>query len=249
MVHLFDSSQGRAVAIPPLGQRAIRLRTHLECPGLVTGWDELRALVVADVLLRALEMEGVQVFPALAVPDLPTQEKKRLDRLLIAYGLRVSETDDDQRADVHVLTSAHSAPAASGVKLRVGPTTVTAPVPPLPQGPTDHDATVRRCALLAAPCREPVTVSAAGLLDAATTLAGWRTWVAAWSRDPSMPVPPAILDRSRSLLDADLDTPGLLRLLGEVADDRDLPNGARFEVFVWLDQVLGMELSRDLGQD
>jgi hypothetical protein len=60
-------------------------------------------------------------------------------------------------------------------------------------------------------------------------------------------VPPAVRDRARSLLGVDLDIPGLLGLLSEVAEDPGLPDGARFEAFVWLDQVLGLELSRDLG--
>jgi hypothetical protein len=247
VVQFFDVTQGRMVALLSPGRRALRLRVHLACPGAVVGWDEVRALVVGDVLLRALELEGVQVFPVLAAPELPPLERQRLDRLLAGYGVRVTETDDDPRADVHVLTSACDAVAGSGVTLRVGPTTVTAPGPPLPQEPTDHDATVRRCALLAGPWREPVTVSESRLLDAATALAGWRAWVAAWSRAPSAPVPPAVRDRARSLLAVDLDIPGLLGLLSEVAEDPGLPDGARFEAFVWLDQVLGLELSRDLG--
>jgi hypothetical protein len=247
VVHLFDAAQGFMAALLPTGKRTLRLRVHLACPGLVVGWDEVRALVVSDVLLRALEMEGVQVFPALAVPDLPPLQIQRLDGLLACYGVHATEPDDDARADVHVLTSAHRALPASGIALRVGPTTVTALRPPLPKEATDYDATVRRCALLAASYREPLTVSEAGLLDAATALAGWRTWVAAWSRVPSAPLPPTIRDQARTLLGADLDTPGLLRLLSRVADDPGLSDGARFETFVWLDRVLGLELSRDLG--
>ncbi|WP_042431542.1 hypothetical protein [Streptacidiphilus anmyonensis] len=247
MVQVFDAVQGRLIALPPAGRRALRLRVHLECPGLVAGWDEARALVVADVLFRALEMEGVQVFPAIEAPDLPPLEAKRLDRLLASYNLRAPDADDDLYADVHVLTSGGGDPRGPGVVLRVGPTSASAPIPPLPADPTDHDAAVRRCALLATPCREPLSVSAAVLADAANTLAGWRAYVAYWSQAPSAPVPPAVRDRARGLLDADLDTPGLLGLLGEVADDPGQPDGARFEAFVWLDRVLGIELGRDVG--
>lgn len=248
MLHLWDASQACAVALPPPGRRTLRLRVHLTCPDLVTGWDEVRALVVADVLLRALEMEGVQVFPTLALPDLPAPETKRLDRLLSCYGVRRPEAEDEPHADVHVLSSAHAGPGGSGLALRVGPTIVSVPAPPLPQDPTGQDAMVRRCALLSAPYREPVTVTEAGLQDAATTLAGWRTRVAAWSLAPSRPVPAEIRDRARAVLGADLDTPGLLRLLRSVADDPDLPDGARFEAFVFLDRMLGIELGRDLGR-
>jgi hypothetical protein len=248
VVRFFDVTQGRTVALLSPGQRTLRLRVRLACPGTVVGWDEVRALVVADVLLRALEMEGVQVFSVLAVPELPPAERQRLDRLLACYGVHVTDADDDPRADVQVLTSACDAPAGAGVALRVGPTNVTAPGAPPPQEPTDHDATAWRCVLLAGPWHEPVAVSESGRLDAATTLAGWRARVAAWSRAPSAPVPTAVRDRARSLVDLDLDTPGLLGLLSEVAEDPALPDGARFEAFVWLDQVLGLELSRDLGR-
>ncbi|WP_052440904.1 hypothetical protein [Streptacidiphilus anmyonensis] len=247
MVHVVDVAQGHAVALPPPGRRALRLRVHLACPGLVAGWAEVRALVVADVLMRAVEMEGAQVFPSLAVPDLSSPELRRLDRLLACYGVRVPEVDDEPNADVHVLTSTARPPRGSGVALRVGPTSVAAQIPPLPREPTDHDASVRRCALLATPWREPVAAGAADLMDAAVALAGWRAYVASWSHAPSAPVPPTVRDRARGLLDAELDTPGLLALLREVADDTSLPDGARFEAFVWLDQVLGIELSRDVG--
>ncbi|WP_052434245.1 hypothetical protein [Streptacidiphilus melanogenes] len=248
MVHVFDAVRGNSVALPPPGRRALRLRVHLECSGLVAGWDEVRALVVADVLLRALEMEGVQVFPAIEAPELPPLEARRLDRLLDCYDLRVPEADSDPHADVHVLTGGSSTPRGSSVVLRVGPTSAPAPVPPLPADPTDHDASARRCALLATPYRDPLAVSAAVLTDAASALAGWRAYVAYWSQAPSAPVPPTVRDRARGLLDADLDTPGLLGLLGEVADDPGLPDGARFEASVWLDRVLGIQLGRDLGR-
>ncbi|RAG87321.1 hypothetical protein DN069_02010 [Streptacidiphilus pinicola] len=247
MVHLFDATRGRAVALLSPGRHTVRLRVHLACAGAAVGWDEARALVVADVLLRALEMEGVQVFPGVAVPDLPPPEIQRLDRLVAGYGVRVSGAGDDPRADVHVLSHSCDASAGSGVVLRVGRTAAPASTPPLPQEPTNHDAAARRRALLATHYREPLTVSETGLRDAATALAGWRTSVAAWSRSPSSPVPSAIRDRARSLLGADLDTQGLLGLLDEVAHDPGLLDGTRFEVFVWLDQVLGLELSRDLG--
>ncbi|WP_052442542.1 hypothetical protein [Streptacidiphilus neutrinimicus] len=246
MVHVFDTGQGDSVALPPPGRRALRLRVRLECPGRGTGWNEVRALVVADVLLRALEMEGVQVFTAIEEPDLSPGETTRLDRLLTSYNLRVPEADGDPHADVHVLTGRSLAPGSS-VVVQVGPASAAGPVPPLPADPTDHDASARRCALLATPYRDPLAVSAAMLTDAASALAAWRACAAYWSRAPSAPLPPKVRDRARALLDADLDTPGLLGLLGEVADDPGLRDGARFEAFVWLDRMLGIELGRDVG--
>ncbi|WP_326648155.1 MULTISPECIES: hypothetical protein [unclassified Streptomyces] len=41
--------------------------------------------------------------------------------------------------------------------------------------------------------------------------------------------------------------PAVLDLLASVERDPDVPGGARFETFAYLDRVLGMDLAREVG--
>jgi hypothetical protein len=50
----------------------------------------------------------------------------------------------------------------------------------------------------------------------------------------------------RTAWEDDLDVPAVLRVLRSV-ETSDLPEGARFETYVYADRLLGLELARDLG--
>jgi hypothetical protein len=246
-LHMFDTSTGQMAQVPPAGRHGLRMRVHLACPGGRVAWTQVRVLVVADVLLRALETTGVQVLPALAVPDLPSDQAKVLDRALARYGVRLPEVDDDSRADLHLHTDPEQVRAGPGIRVRVGEVATGVGVPdPLSFGPGE-DPLARRLALLSGAYREPMPLDAPGLQGAAARLAGWRTLVRAWSREPSGPVPAALREQARQTLDSDLDTPHLLGLLDKTADAPALTGGARFESFVWLDMFLGLDLARDLA--
>jgi hypothetical protein len=41
--------------------------------------------------------------------------------------------------------------------------------------------------------------------------------------------------------------PGVLRVLRRVENEPELPDGARFETYVYADRLLGLDLARDLG--
>ena len=49
-------------------------------------------------------------------------------------------------------------------------------------------------------------------------------------------------------LDADLDTPSALRSLAGLAQDQEIPDGAKFESAAYLDRFLGLDLARDVGR-
>lgn len=140
----------------------------------------------------------------------------------------------------------------------------TGPVPGVPAAPSsrpsvehDHpsldlpallsDPASLRLALLSVPRNSAVRLSAGPLEEAARTLAHWRRAVAGWARQPSRPVPDEVRARLRAAWEDDLDLPGVLDVLREVERAPGLPDGARFETYVYADRLLALDLARDLG--
>ena len=58
----------------------------------------------------------------------------------------------------------------------------------------------------------------------------------------------ATIESARAALDDNLDVPAVLALLHQLIENPAVPPGAKFETFVFLDQVLALDLARDLGQ-
>ncbi|OIK06502.1 hypothetical protein [Streptomyces monashensis] len=126
-----------------------------------------------------------------------------------------------------------------------GRTSASRSHPALPALLEDPEAV--RLALLSVPRGEPVRLDAAVLDAAAGRLAQWRRAVAGWARRPSRPVPEPVRVRLRSAWEDDLDLPGVLDVLRDVARDPELPDGARFETFAYVDRLLALDLARELG--
>jgi cysteinyl-tRNA synthetase len=61
-------------------------------------------------------------------------------------------------------------------------------------------------------------------------------------------MPRGYADAVRSAFDDDLDTPAALRALRGLERDEAVQPGARFEAFAHLDQLLGLDLARDIGK-
>ncbi len=79
-------------------------------------------------------------------------------------------------------------------------------------------------------------------------LPGWRAAVAAWAEAPSLPIDAATKAAVVAALEDDLDSRGALAALDVLAHDADVPDGAKFETFAWADQLLGLDLARDVGR-
>ena len=105
-----------------------------------------------------------------------------------------------------------------------------------------------RLALLRHLRAEPVSLEAAALDQAEQTLREWRRSVAAWAEHPSAPMHPATVDSARAALDDNLDVPAALGLLPQLIENQAVPPGAKFETSVFLDQVLALDLARNVGQ-
>ncbi|WP_028800444.1 hypothetical protein [Streptomyces sp. 142MFCol3.1] len=266
MLRIIDARSGEPTdAVPP---RRSLVRVHARPPGLdITG---LRVLLVADVLVRALELGGTPVWAtsgSVADPD-------ALRASAAALGIRPFEDRRDATGGLgtthtlQVLTpgsaATEAAPSPGGTAddaaagdVRVG----VAPVEPGggpeagsglgawagPGADTGApDPTVLRLALLQHRRDDPLRLDAAALADAADTLARWRAAVAAWATRPSRPVPEDVRQRLRTAWEDDLDVPGVLGVLRWV-EESDVPEGARFETYAYADRLLGLELTRDIG--
>ncbi|WP_258056133.1 hypothetical protein [Streptomyces sp. Ru62] len=109
------------------------------------------------------------------------------------------------------------------------------------------DPAALRLALLSVPRHQPARLDGSALDRAAGQLADWRRAVAGWARHPSRPVPEPVRGRLRAAWENDLDLPGVLDVLRDVACAPDLTDGARFETYAYADRLLALDLAHDLG--
>ncbi|MFA3878781.1 hypothetical protein ABS735_34920 [Streptomyces sp. MMCC 100] len=200
-------------------------------------------MLVADLLVRALELDGTPVWAVLT----GTEEAERLRKDAAALGIRPFEDGD---------TAGHGPGTGQSVRVvgeRGGgsgqaPDAATVAVAPVhPAGPDLADPDAVRLALLERHHRARVELDAAALDEARDTLARLRRAVADWARHPSRPVPAEVRDQLRAAWEDDLDAPGVLRVLRQVETDPDLADGARFEICAYADRFLGLHLTRDVG--
>jgi len=71
--------------------------------------------------------------------------------------------------------------------------------------------------------------------------------VAEWASQPSRPIPAEAATAIRDAFDDDLNTVAALDLLCSVESRQNIPAGAKFETFLFVDRVLGLELPREIG--
>jgi hypothetical protein len=84
--------------------------------------------------------------------------------------------------------------------------------------------------------------------DAATTLARWRERVAGWAQSPSRAMSRRYAEAITAAFAGDLDTAAALRELAALEADPGEPDGAKFETFAAADQLLGLDLAREVGR-
>lgn len=229
----------------PAEIRRALTRVHAHVPGEDT--SALRVLLVADVLARALELDGS---PVLLVADPPAELRRRADDL----GVRPNETTATRGGQrvLRVTGSGESGPRRDGDDHGDGAegpdTDVTVEVAPVrgTEAPS-ASGTALRLALLTHPRRTPATLDATALTEAADTLDHWRTAVAAWATRPSRPVPEPVRQALRAAWEDDLDVRAVLDVLRDVEGAPDVPDGARFETYAYADRLLGLELTRQIG--
>ncbi|WP_030147466.1 MULTISPECIES: hypothetical protein [unclassified Streptomyces] len=238
MLRIIDARTGEPVDAAPARRGLTRVEVH------ASGFDttNLRVLLVADVLVRALELDGTPVWALLT----GGRHQPELRAGAATLGVRPFEDSTDASAGLGAAQIIHVAvqggEATDGVRIGV------APVRPEDPGPLDDtDSAGLRLALLTRHHDTPVRLEAAVLDEARTTLARWRGAVARWARRPSRPVPDEVRGRLRDAWQDDLDVPRVLDVLRQVETEPELPDGARFETYAYADRLLGLDLTRDLG--
>ncbi|MFI1422543.1 hypothetical protein ACH4VX_32165 [Streptomyces sp. NPDC020731] len=239
MLRITDARTGEPVDAAPARRGLTRVEAHPQGPGPTN----LRVLLVADLLVRALELGGTPVWALLT----GGRRQAELRAAGAALGVRPFEYGGDagtglgEAQVLHVVSEGGATPD-DGVRVAVAPVHGEAPGP---AGGADPAAL--RLALLTRPRNEPVTVGPAALGDAADILDRWRRAVADWARRPSRPIPDAVRAGLRTAWEDDLDTAGVLGVLRAVETAPDLADGARFEAYAYADRLLGLDLTRDLG--
>jgi len=110
------------------------------------------------------------------------------------------------------------------------------------------DPLAARLAFLERRYREPMNLTWETLTTAGETARHWRELVADWADEPSKPMSAEYWSRITAAFDDDLDTPAALSVLGELAQDEQIPAGAKFETFASADRVLGLDLVSLVGR-
>jgi cysteinyl-tRNA synthetase len=105
-----------------------------------------------------------------------------------------------------------------------------------------------RLAFLEHRYRQQLNLTWQTLEAADATIRRWRERVATWANEPSRPMCADYSARIFGALDEDLDTPSALRALRELERDAQIPAGSKFETFAAVDQVLALDLARDIGR-
>jgi hypothetical protein len=260
---LADSVSERSFTRQRLTGGWLRISVHGLAYGPHSGYDSLRVLLVADVLHRVVkDLRAGHVQLAVVRPTTATETDDRL-RLALPFtpemfGIRPSLGVGDcldpdvvflgRGCDVIVepttdaqVSAPHSGQSDPPLALRVGE--VTGPFPAEGREPL-----AVRLALLRHLRGKPVSLEPATLDQAEQTLGEWRRSVAAWAKHPSAPMHPTTVESARAALDDNLDVPAVLGLLPQLIENPAVPPGAKFETFVFLDQVLALDLARDVGQ-
>ena len=250
MLRLWDARTG-SYAVLATSSVPLRVCVHGPAGGTWSGLGDLRVLLVADVLTRIAELQGLQAVTVLAADSpLPAGLDEDLSALGIHQPAVLASRGDagallGGSAHVHVATgAARSGEAGDAVLIGVGP------VEDLTQraaGGNLGDLLALRLVLLSCPYRQPVTLTQAALADAAKLVGRWRRRVAEWASQPSRPVPAEAAATIRDAFDDDLNTVAALDLLHSVESRPDIPAGAKFETFLFVDRVLGLELPREIG--
>jgi len=221
----------------------------------------LRVLVIADVVARAAEDQGLQAFIGHAGGTGSSEAPQLLELAQSALGLRpavgmaVLSADlpapCDGPTDLHLTSpDARLDPREDGILAAVGQILVDggsgAAIWRILSEPGSDPLSIKK-ALLSAPHHEPADLTVAALSSAREALRIWRRHVAGWAEFPSRPVPPEIRTAIRRF-GGQLDTPALIGLLEDVVDDDRVPPGTKFETFVLADRMLGLDLERWIGQ-
>jgi cysteinyl-tRNA synthetase len=110
------------------------------------------------------------------------------------------------------------------------------------------DPLALRLAFLEHRYRQQMNLTWDTLSAADRTVRRWRELVAEWACSPSKPMSAEVARQIAAAFDDDLDTPAALQALRTLEKDPEIEPGAKFESFAHADQLLGLDLARDIGR-
>lgn len=207
-----------------------------------------RVLVIGDLVRRVLEdIHSAQV-AAVAI----TTARRAADGLLACdlmvrpvAGVFTTRAD----AEAYLRRPLELMIAAAGSHVEQAPWPPTIWVAPVHSGQPypAPDPAAARLALASLDYAQPIELTDGVIADTHALLQRWRGRLNQWSRHPSHPIPPAWRTAVIAALDDDLDVARALTMMAELEDDESIEPGAKFEAFTYLDRVLAVDLSRDLG--
>jgi cysteinyl-tRNA synthetase len=96
--------------------------------------------------------------------------------------------------------------------------------------------------------RSQMNLTWEGIAAAHDQLQKWRTRVNEWSQSSSAPIDESFQNRFTELFFDDLNTPQAISELRTFERDTTITDGAKFETFIHLDSLLGLDLARDIGK-
>jgi cysteinyl-tRNA synthetase len=96
--------------------------------------------------------------------------------------------------------------------------------------------------------RSQMNLTWEGIAAAHEQLQRWRSRVNEWSQSESAPINEPTRERFTELFFDDLNTPQAISELRAFERDSNVADGAKFETFIHLDSLLGLDLARDIGK-
>ena len=276
MFRIYDTRTGQVVHIGPGPGRLLRLYAPCPAPDRPPRVGELRSLLVADLIRRNAEhRHGLTVVASLIVPGSGTEGGTPASGgAPYADAMALNIRPAEQTADFSELTGTDAGEAGSGeiiIEAEPGPAagaTVRHSVRVGPATFEDRDAGAReapevRLAALAQSGLDPLAARLAlmsfrhaeravltwdVLADADRALRRWRGLVAEWAESSSRPMCAEVSAQVAAAFDGDLDTPTALRALRGLEQDPEIPAGSKFESFLHADQLLALDLPREIGR-
>jgi hypothetical protein len=240
----------------------LRVCAHVPHATAAADLTALRVLLIADLLARTAELGGLQALTALEISG-PVANEAALESDARALGIHPPTVRAGSRdtpsplggpIDVHLISEAASVdPGHDELFISIGAAYLDgagshtdAAAEGLLAGQGGDPRSVR-LALMSFPSDRPAELTGDGLTVARDTLAHWRQRVALWAESPSRPIPTSFREQVWAAF-ADLDTLSVFALLQGLSLDASVPEGAKFETFVYADRVLGLDLAREIGQ-
>ena len=255
MFRVLDDRPGSRAAVSIARPGPLLVCAHVRATADAADLTGLRVLLIADLLLRAAEVGGLQVLVTRAFTG-ELAGKADVERAAAVLGVHPPAADlagawPDGVPVVHVADdSALGEDDRGEILIRAAAARLARDARPGDAAAGalgGQDPLAVRLSLLSLPRHQPTELTAGMLTDATQKLREWRRRVAGWAESPSGAIPRPAAATIREAF-GNLDTIAVVALLSGLAADETVPPGPRFETFLYADRVLGLNLPRDIGR-